>query len=292
MAIVGVTAKPDTHPCFGGCDAAHKYARIHLPVARDCNIKCNYCRRKFDCVNESRPGVTSKVLSPKEALERCRLARERVGNLTVVGIAGPGDALAFSSIDNTLETLRLVKESWSDAVFCLSTNGLMLSDYAQALKEAGVSHITVTVNSLRPETAMRIYRHIDYKDERLTGKEAATVLLRRQLDGIRSVSALGITCKVNTVLIKGLNDSQMTEIAEGVKKAGASLMNIMQLIPVKDTLFETIPIVSNAELNAVRTKAESILPQMRHCAQCRADAVGTLGSDISRIFGASGEKCT
>ena len=51
------------HPCFDK-EARHKNARVHLPVAPKCNIQCNYCNRKFDCVNESRPGVTSSVLTP------------------------------------------------------------------------------------------------------------------------------------------------------------------------------------------------------------------------------------
>jgi nitrogen fixation protein NifB len=50
------------HPCFGGDHG--KAGRIHLPVAPGCNIKCGFCERRFDCANESRPGVTSRVLTP------------------------------------------------------------------------------------------------------------------------------------------------------------------------------------------------------------------------------------
>ncbi len=56
-------AKGLAHPCFNE-EAKHTSARVHLPVAPKCNIQCNYCNRKFDCVNESRPGVTSSVLAP------------------------------------------------------------------------------------------------------------------------------------------------------------------------------------------------------------------------------------
>ena len=56
--------KEERHPCFAsGC----KSGRIHLPVAPICNIQCNYCKREFDCLNESRPGVTSRIMSPEEA---------------------------------------------------------------------------------------------------------------------------------------------------------------------------------------------------------------------------------
>ena len=85
------------HPCFGGDHS--KAGRIHLPVAPGCNIKCGFCERKFDCANESRPGVTSKVLTPIEGVERVRLVKQHMdlkggAKLKVVGIAGPGDPLA------------------------------------------------------------------------------------------------------------------------------------------------------------------------------------------------------
>ena len=45
----------DIHPCFNA-KVKGQFGRVHLPVAPKCNILCNYCNRKFDCVNESRPG--------------------------------------------------------------------------------------------------------------------------------------------------------------------------------------------------------------------------------------------
>ncbi len=64
------------HPCFGGDH--NKAGRIHLPVAPGCNIKCGFCERKFDCANESRPGVTSKILTPTQAVERVRLVKRHM----------------------------------------------------------------------------------------------------------------------------------------------------------------------------------------------------------------------
>ena len=63
--------KISEHPCYSE-KACHAFGRCHLPVAPKCNIQCNYCVRDFDCVNESRPGVTSKVLSPEEELKALR----------------------------------------------------------------------------------------------------------------------------------------------------------------------------------------------------------------------------
>ncbi len=61
--------KNQKHPCYS-FDAHQKFARMHLPVVPYCNISCNYCNRKFDCVNESRPGVTSEILTPQAAKKK------------------------------------------------------------------------------------------------------------------------------------------------------------------------------------------------------------------------------
>jgi nitrogen fixation protein NifB len=82
-----------SHPCFN--EEAHRhFARMHIPVAPKCNIQCNYCNRKYDCSNESRPGVTSEVLTPEQAVEKVRTVKARIPELSVIGIAGPGDPLA------------------------------------------------------------------------------------------------------------------------------------------------------------------------------------------------------
>ena len=112
------------HPCFGGNH--QKNGRMHLAVAPRCNIKCGYCSRKHDCANESRPGVTSRILTPDEALIKVRevMASELLGPIIkVIGIAGPGDPLAN---EETFETFRLIGAEFPHLIKCLSTNGLLL----------------------------------------------------------------------------------------------------------------------------------------------------------------------
>jgi nitrogenase cofactor biosynthesis protein NifB len=266
-----------SHPCFNGCGG--KNTRIHLPVAPACNIQCNYCVRKYECANESRPGVTARVYTPKEALDWFLSAREKLGSIDVAGIAGPGDALA--NFEKTRETFVLIREADPDITFCLSTNGLLLPRYAGELAGLGVSHVTVTVNAPEAKIGKRIYRFVEWEGKRYTGEEGAELLLANQYAGIRRLKELGIICKINMVLLKGLNDSSLPAMVEKVKEAGADLVNIMQLIPVKGSLFEHLPLTSNAELTGVRRQCEGILPQMYHCRQCRADAVGRIEEDIS-----------
>lgn len=281
-----IAGKNETHPCYS-CSACGN-ARIHLPVAPACNIHCNYCSRKFDCVNESRPGVTSEVLTPEQAVAKYRKVKNRLPNLTVVGIAGPGDALA--NFEQTRQTLCAIRAFDQQLTFCLSTNGLLLPRYARQLISLGVSHVTVTVNAVDDETGAKIYSYIDYDGVRYTGAQAASLLRCNQLEGIRMLSQAGVKVKVNIVLIKGVNAHQIRQIVETVKNCGAVITNIMQLIPVAGTPFETIELVSNKQLMAIRKQCEDIIPQMYHCRQCRADAIGTLQEDISLQFrGGDGE---
>jgi nitrogen fixation protein NifB len=266
------------HPCFGGDHS--KAGRIHLPVAPGCNIKCGFCERKFDCANESRPGVTSRVLTPEQAVERVRLVKRHMekkggAKLRVVGIAGPGDPLANPK---TFETFERVRAAFPEMILCLSTNGLLLPEMIDKLVEHDIHSLTVTVNALTPETGARVYEWIRLNGQKLEGEEAAALLLAQQLRGVQLAAAAGLLVKVNHVCIPGVNDHETLELAVKVRGLGASMMNIMPVIPVGR--FKDIEPPSEATMEMVRNQAELILSQARHCRQCRADAAGLVGQDL------------
>lgn len=261
------------HPCFGDSGAYHKFGRIHLPVAPGCNIKCKYCVRKFDCVNESRPGVTSRVISPLEAVNKVRDSLAREPRINVAAVAGPGDALANPA---TFETLRLVNQEFPHLIKCMSTNGLLLSDSLDLLLEAGVSHLTITINAVDSSIGKQIYSWVGYKGRRLFGEVAFQVLSANQLEGLRATVREGITVKINSVLIPGINDEHLVEVAQAVAEEGAYIMNIMKLIPQGEFADRRAP--SNHELSKVQHQCELFIQQFRGCRHCRADAVGLLSA--------------
>jgi len=269
------TINTHRHPCYD-CGAAGS-ARIHLPVAPKCNIQCNYCLRKYDCLNESRPGVVSGVLTPEQAASRFRQAKSKIPELTVVGIAGPGDALA--NYEHTYETLERIRAIDRNIMFCLSTNGLMLPRYVHDLSELGVSHITITINALDSDTGSRIYKWVDYGDERHTGIDGAAILLENQLEGLSKAAELGIVIKVNTVAVKDINTQQIPQIAQKLKDCGVYIHNIMPHIPVENTVFGNLQTIDADTLGAIRDECSVYVKQMHHCRHCRADAVGTLDND-------------
>lgn len=273
------------HPCFS-FEAHHKYARMHLPVAPHCNISCNYCSRKFDCLHESRPGVTSEILSPEAALHKYNLVKGKIANLSVVGIAGPGDALA--NWEATKRTVALIGKSDPDVDFCLSTNGLMLPDYAREIVDLGIRHVTVTVNCLEHEIGAKIYRLINYEGNRWEGAAGAKILIENQLAGIAALAGQGVIVKVNIVMLRDINDHHIPEVVRKVRDLGAFITNIMPLIPAKGSAFAGLPQTSMKEINQMRNICQADLPQMYHCRQCRADAIGLLGEDRSLEFRSAG----
>lgn len=269
------------HPCFSA-EAKHKYARVHLPVAPKCNIQCNYCDRKYDCVNESRPGVTSAVLNPKQAVEYLRVLNNKMENLSVVGIAGPGDP--FANAEETMATLRLIHENFPEKILCLSTNGLNLAPYIDELSQLNVGHVTITINAIDPSILAKIYSWVRIDKHIYRGIQGATILLERQLEAIKLLKQKGITIKINTIVLPGINDNHIAELAQRVSELGAELMNCIPVYPNKDTVFENIEKPSSLLMKEIREKISPFIKPMTHCARCRADAAGLLGQDSSEAL--------
>ena len=169
------------HPCYSE-EAHHHFARMHVAVAPACNIQCHYCNRKYDCANESRPGVVSERLSPDDAIRKVLAVAAEMPELSVVGIAGPGDALANAAA--TYATLEGIRRAAPDLTLCLSTNGLALPEHVDRLAALGVRHVTVTVNMIDPEVGERIYPWIVRDGRKVLGREASRILSERQLEGI------------------------------------------------------------------------------------------------------------
>jgi len=266
----------NTHPCFD--HSAHaKYGRIHLPVSSRCNIKCRFCERNINA-DEMCPGVASQILTPEQAVETLAAALELCPELTVAGIAGPGDALAD---DSAIKTFRLVDKKFPQLSKCLSTNGLGLPDKVQELSKLGLKHLTVTVNAVDPKIGEKIISHITFNGETIGGQKAAATLLFRQLEGIREAVNAGMEVKINTVLAPGVNSDHIGEIAKTISVLGVKYHNIMPLIPRGE--FAGLSAPDCAMIESARKTAGSFLPVFRNCAHCRADACGIPGvNDVSR----------
>ena len=264
------------HPCFGGCK--FNAGRIHLPVSPGCNIACRFCDRTMNDV-EQRPGVTSKIISPDEANTFIDKALEFVPSIKVAGIAGPGDTLAT---DYAFETFKKIGESHPELLKCMSTNGLLLYEKADELINIGVDTLTVTVNAVDPKIEAKLNEYIIWHGEKIYGEEGAKILIENQLKGIKKVADAGVTVKINTVLVPGINDEHIATVAKTVRELGAIIYNIIPLIPQHQ--LKDVPKPTCEQIEKARTDAEQYIKVFRHCAHCRADAVGVPGiSEYSKL---------
>lgn len=280
-----IRQKVQDHPCYSE-DAHHYFARMHVAVAPACNIQCNYCNRKYDCANESRPGVVSELLHPDQAVTKVLAVAATIPQMTVLGIAGPGDPLANPA--RTFETFRQLSDKAPDIKLCLSTNGLTLPEHVDEIAKHNIDHVTITINCVDPEIGAQIYPWIYWQNRRLRGVEAARILIDQQQKGLEMLTSRGILVKVNSVMIPGVNDEHLKEVSKVVKAKGAFLHNVMPLIAEAEhgTYYGLMeqPSPTPEQLQALQDECGGDMAMMRHCRQCRADAVGLLGEDRGAEF--------
>ncbi|MCP4117996.1 MAG: radical SAM protein [Desulfobacteraceae bacterium] len=263
----------ENHPCFNP-NACKSYGRVHLPVAPRCNIQCNFCNRKFDCVNESRPGVASGILKPFQAMEYLDRVMARIKNISVVGIAGPGDP--FANPEETLTTIEMVGAKYPETLLCLATNGLNLPDYLDDVAGANVSHVSITINAVDTRISEKIYSWVRHGKKSLPPGKGSRILLEKQMESVAGLKERGIIVKVNTIVLPGINDHHVVDIAREMARLEVDLFNCMPYYPNEGSNFSHLREPSPKEIAKIQAGARHYIPQMMHCKRCRADAVGML----------------
>lgn len=264
------------HPCFSA-EAHQTHGRIHLPVAPKCNIQCNYCNRKTDCVNESRPGVTSAVMTPRQGLEYLRRSLVHDPRISVAAIAGPGDS--FATPDETLETLRLIRADFPEMVVCLSSNGLGISPYIDNLFDLGVRFVTLTINGMDPHILAQIYAWARHNKKTYRGLDAGKLMLDRQMDALERLKAKGFTVKVNSVVLPGINDTHIPELARTLGSLHVDRLNCIPVMRNENAFFENIEIPTADFMADLQAQVAPYVKVMAHCQRCRSDAAGMLGEN-------------
>ncbi len=209
-----------------------------------------------------------------------------IPQMTVLGIAGPGDPLA--NPERTLETFRQLTEKAPDIKLCVSTNGLALPAVVDELCAHNIDHVTITINCVDPEVGARIYPWIFWNNRRIKGAKGAKILIEQQQKGLEMLVQRDVLVKINSVMIPGVNDEHLKEVSKVVKAKGSFLHNVMPLIAEAEhgTFFGVMgqrgP--THTELQALQDECAGDMAMMRHCRQCRADAVGMLGEDRGDEF--------
>ena len=186
----------------GGSSVADMRGRplgsLRLSVTDRCNLRCGYCMPEQDY-----------AWLPREEL----LSFEELGTLVDafldlgvrrLRLTG-GEPLLRQDVA-TLVAALAAKERVED--LALTTNGTLLRELAEPLRQAGLQRITVSLDTLRAD-----------RFEALTRRRG----LERVLDGIDAAREAGLPVKIDTVLLRGRNEDEVLPLLDYARTAGAEL---------------------------------------------------------------------
>nr|WP_302656153.1 GTP 3',8-cyclase MoaA [uncultured Agathobaculum sp.] len=182
-----------------------KYLR--LSVTDLCNCRCVYCMGENGV-----PRLPHSAILSFEEIEEIVRAAVSLG-VTKVRLTG-GEPLVRRGIDELVRRLRGIE---GVEELAMTTNGTRLTEYAEALKEAGLDRLNVSLDTLDPEKFRRITRIGELCDT---------------LDGLDAARRAGFErIKLNTVLMGGVNDDEIAEIA-ALARDGAFDVRFIELMPI------------------------------------------------------------
>ena len=163
------------------------YLRISL--TENCNLKCIYCLpedfspKQYDETN---------ILSEKNVLSIAEAAKEM--GINKIRLTG-GEPLLRKDI---VSIISGIKKIGIDEIY-ITTNGILLADKAEKLKSAGLSGINISLDTLDENQFKEITRG---------GK------LSKVLEGIKKSCDCGLKVKINSVILKGINENAIKSLAE------------------------------------------------------------------------------
>ncbi len=176
-----------------GFGRKHDYLRVS--VTERCNFRCHYCmpEKPFSWVPRE------NLLSYEDLFKFIKVSIDE--GIKKVRITG-GEPLLRDNLDYFI---KLISDYKSDIDLALTTNGFLLPQMAQKLKNAGLKRINISLDTLNQERAKQIAQ----KD-----------VLDTVLEGIRKAKEVGLKIKINCVPLKGINDIDILEVLEFCKKEG------------------------------------------------------------------------
>ncbi|WP_239697723.1 GTP 3',8-cyclase MoaA [Streptomyces sp. F-1] len=171
-----------------------RFGRVHtdlrVSITDRCNLRCTYCMpaEGLDWLPRA------EVLTDDEVVRLIRIGTQRLG-ITEVRLTG-GEPLLRRGLPQLVARLASLTPS---PELSLTTNGIGLSRIASALRDAGLSRVNVSLDTLRAERFAEITRRDRLADV---------------LEGLRAARTAGLTpVKVNAVPVRGVNDDEIADLA-------------------------------------------------------------------------------
>ncbi|OOC18668.1 cyclic pyranopterin phosphate synthase [Helicobacter pylori] len=174
---------------------------IRVSVTKQCNFRCQYCMptTPLDFFDDE------ELLPLDNVLEFLKIAiDEGVKKIRITG----GEPLLRKGLDEFIAKLHAYNK---EVALVLSTNGFLLKKMAKGLKDAGLSRVNVSLDSLKSDRVLKISQ-----------KDA----LKNALEGIEESLKVGLKLKLNMVVMKGVNDDEILELLEYAKNRGIQIRYI------------------------------------------------------------------
>ncbi len=171
---------------------------LRISVTERCNFRCQYCmpEKPFSWVPKE------NLLSFEELFEFIKIAiDEGVKKIRITG----GEPLLREDLD---KFLKMIYDYEPSIDLAMTTNAYLLKGTAQRLKDAGLKRINVSIDTLKPDVAIKIAQ----KD-----------VLKNVLDGVDEALKVGLKVKVNMVPMKGMNADEILDVLEYSKERNMSI---------------------------------------------------------------------
>ncbi|MEZ4527611.1 MAG: GTP 3',8-cyclase MoaA, partial [Desulfobacterales bacterium] len=231
---------PEQHssPLIDRFDRTLSYLRVS--ITDRCNLKCMYCMP---------PGRQIRWLSHSEILryeEILRIVRIGVGlGISKVRITG-GEPLVRKDVYDFLGELNRIPGICD---ISLTTNGILLKENLEKLKEAGIRRLNVSLDTLSRE-----------KYTQITGMDAFVQVM----EGIEKAAELGFDpVKINTVVMRGINDGELIDIAR-ISLSRPFHMRFIEYMPIGDAVQDRNRQILAPEIMKLLSTVDEILPVDRN----------------------------
>ena len=205
-----------------------RYARplsnLRVSVTDRCNLRCQYCMPERDYVWLPRRDILDfeEISGLVDVFTTLGVDRVRLTG---------GEPLVRRDLPRLV---RLLSDKPALKDLAVTTNGVLLADQARALRDAGLPRLTVSLDTLRPER----FRAMTRRDD-----------LPQVLDGIAAAGACGFApLKLDSVLIRGVNDDEIEDLIEFARSAGAEVRFIEYMDVGGATRWSRTDVVSRAEI--------------------------------------------
>ena len=187
-----------------------KITYMRISVTDLCNLRCRYCMPAEGVVKKNHDDIMSEdeIINAIEAASELGISKIRFTG---------GEPLVKKNI---VSICRRTSEIHGIKEICITTNGILLPNFADSLRLAGVERVNISLDTLRPERYSYITRGGSLNDA---------------VKGIESAIRTGFRVKINSVIIGGFNDDEISGLA-GLTMNDDIDIRFIELMPMTETV--------------------------------------------------------